>query len=134
MRATEYFLNGYSCSESVVSAASDDGLCDKELLSVATPFSGGIGSGCLCGTVSGAMLVIGHLFGNNNKYNNPPVARELARKFMDRFKEAHKVTCCRALSKGFEFHSPERKQHCTNLVEFSYNCLTDLVKETVKNG
>ena len=67
MKAVEYFLDGNSCSESVVSRAIELGLCDKELLSVATPFSGGIGSGCLCGAVSGSLLVIGHLFGKNNK-------------------------------------------------------------------
>lgn len=134
MKATDYFLNGNSCSESVVLAAADDGFCDKGLLSVASPFSGGLGSGCLCGAISGAMIVIGNLYGKNNKYNNPPIAREIAKQFMERFKEVHKVTCCRILSKGFEFHTPERKQHCANFVDFSYKCLTDLLKETAKNG
>lgn len=134
MKATEYFLNGNSCSESIILAAKDEGLCDEGLLSVASPFSGGLGSGCLCGAISGAMIVIGYLYGKKNKFNNPPIARDIAKTFMNKFKEAHKVTCCRILSKGFEFHTPERKQHCLNFVEFSYNCLTNLLKESVKNG
>ena len=134
MKAVEYFLNGNSCSESVVSRAIELGLCDKELLSVATPFSGGIGSGCLCGAVSGSLLVIGHLFGKNNKYGNPVIARQLAKEFMDKFKEQHKVTCCRVLSKGTEPGTIERKQHCSAFVEFCSNNLDLLLKENVHNG
>ena len=36
MKAVEYFLDGNSCSESVVFRAIELGLCDKELLSVAS--------------------------------------------------------------------------------------------------
>ena len=39
---------GYSCSESIVMEAIEKGLVPKELLPVATSFSGGMGSGCLC--------------------------------------------------------------------------------------
>lgn len=137
MRAVEYFLDGNSCSESIVLGAIDKGYCDKDLLSVASPFSGGIGSGCLCGAISGAMLVIGHLYGKNNRYNNMPIARALAKKFMDTFKEFHPATCCRILSRGTEAGTPERKQHCTSFVEFCFNLLEATLKEaseTVKNG
>lgn len=134
MKAVEYFLDGNSCSESVISWAIEQGLCDKELLSVSTAFSGGIGSGCICGAVSGSLLVIGHLFGKNNTYGNPPIARQLAKEFMDKFKEQHKVTCCRALSKGTEPGTIERKQHCSSFVEFCSNNLESLLKENVTNG
>ena len=137
MKPTDYFLNGNTCSESIVLASIDKGWCDETLLPVASPFSGGIGSGCLCGTVSGSMLVIGHLYGKGNKYGNPPLAKFLAKEFMDSFKETHKATCCRVLTRGMEFGSPERKQHCVNFVEYSFNTLERLIekaKESVKNG
>ena len=137
MSAIDYFLNGNSCSESVVLNAIENGLCDKSLLAVATPFSGGMSSGCVCGTVSGSMLVIGHLYGKENIYGNPPIAKQLAKEFIEKFKDAHKATCCRVLTRGLEFSSPERKNHCTNLVEFSSKLLEDILKnasETVKNG
>ena len=51
MNAVDYYKSGYSCSESIVKEAIDLGLCDESLLPVATSFSGGIGSGCLCGAV-----------------------------------------------------------------------------------
>ena len=135
MKAVEYFMQGNSCSESIILEAIEKKYCDKDLLSVATGFSGGISSGCLCGAVAGSIMVISSLFGKENKYNNPLKARELSKEFMTKFKEAHKATCCRVLSKGFEMHSPERKQHCCNFVEFCSNLLSEIVeKELVKNG
>ena len=128
MEAVEYFLSGNSCSESIILASADKGWCDKSLLPLATPFSGGIGSGCLCGAVSGSLMVIGSLYGKENSYENPPIAKALAKEFMDKFKETHKATCCRVLSRGFEFGSPERKQHCTNFVEFCFNTLEEILK------
>ena len=104
MKSIEYFLNGNSCSESIILGSIDDGICDKSLLAVASPFSGGIGSGCLCGAVSGSLMVIGYLYGKNNSFGN-----------------------------GFEFGSPERKQHCTNFVEFCYNTLNNILRDVVKN-
>ena len=134
MKAVEYFMQGNSCSESIILEAIEKGYCDKDLLSVATGFSGGIGSGCLCGAVAGSIMVISSLFGKENKYNNPLNARELSKEFMTKFKDAHKVTCCRALSKGFEMHSPERKQNCCNFVEFCSNTLSEIVgNELVKH-
>lgn len=137
MKAAEHFLNGNSCSESIILGATDNGLCGEELLPLATGFSGGIGSGCLCGAVSGSIMVIGSLYGKGNKYGNPPIARQLAKRFMDNFKEIHKATCCRVLSRGTEPGTPERKQHCSSFVEFAYNNLETILneaKETVNNG
>lgn len=116
-KAVDYYKNGLSCSESVVCAAIDEGLCDKSLLSVATAFSGGMSSGCICGAVAGAQIVLGHIFGRQNKKNNDESARVKAKEFIDEFKKRRKATCCRILSSGHEFTSKERKENCTALVE-----------------
>ena len=47
--------------------AAEKGLVPKELLSIATSFSGGMGSGCLCGAIAGSQIVIGWLFGKDNQ-------------------------------------------------------------------
>ena len=48
MKAVEYFMTqGFSCCESVVKWGIDEGLCPPEMLSAATAFSAGMGSGCL---------------------------------------------------------------------------------------
>ncbi len=129
--ADKYFMEGYSCSEAVVQAAIDKGLAQKELLSAATPFSGGMGSRCLCGAVAGAQLVIGSLYGKNETKDGKE-ARKLAKEFYEKFTGKHKVTCCKVLSAGFEdFHSPERRNHCRTMVKDSCEILNSLLKEKI---
>ncbi len=114
-KAAKNFKEGYSCSESIVKAGIDAGLLPDEFLSCATSFSGGMGDRCLCGAIAGSQIIIGYLHGKGKTER----ARALAKEFIEEFKKTHKATCCRVLSAGFDFHSPERKSHCTNMV---YDC------------
>ena len=127
-KASNYYKQGYSCSESVVKAAIELGLCDKSLLAVSSSFSGGMSSGCLCGAVAGAQMVLGYNFGKENPTGNTEIARVKAKEFMDNFKENHKATCCKVLTAGLEFGSPERKQNCTFLVEECAESLENLLE------
>ena len=131
MKASEYFNNGYSCSESMIKWAIDEVLVSDELLSVATPFSGGMGSGCLCGAIAGAQMIIGSQFGRENKYGNELLARVKAKELIQRFMETHKATCCRVLTRGMEMGSTERKAHCTNMVNDCENLVKDLLKSEI---
>ena len=126
-KAINYYKQGYSCSESVVHAAIDAGLCDKSLLAISTAFSGGMSSGCLCGAVAGAQMILGSNFGKGNAQNNEESARAKAKEFMDKFKNNHKATCCKVLTAGLEFGSPERKQNCTSLVGECAEILDNIV-------
>lgn len=128
MKAGEYFNNGYSCSESMIKWAIDEGLVDENALSLATSFSGGMGSGCLCGAIVGAQMIIGSQFGRDNKFGNENIAREKAREFIQKFVEKHKATCCRVLTRGMEFSGPNRKAHCTNMVDECENLVKELVQ------
>ena len=124
--APEYFKEGYSCSESIARAAVELGLAGDEFVSIATGFSGGMGARCLCGAVAGSQMVLGLLHGKN-KDNT---ARTLAKKFYDRFVENHKVACCKVLSAGFkDFHSPERRLHCVNIVAECASILDKMLSE-----
>lgn len=127
-KALDYYKQGYSCSESVVLAAIDAGLCDKNLLSVATAFSGGMSSGCLCGAVAGAQMVLGANFGKQNSRLNEETARAKAKEFIEEFKKKRKATCCKVLTAGFDFNSPERKQNCMSLVEECAGILDNMIK------
>lgn len=130
-QAVDYYKSGYSCSESVVLAAIDAGLCDANLLPVATSFSGGMSSGCLCGAVAGAQMVIGANFGKQDKNQKDDTARTKAKEFIDEFKKNRRATCCKVLSSGFDFHSPERKQNCTSLVNECAKILEDITQVKV---
>ena len=73
--APKYFLEeGYSCSESIAKAAVEIGLAKEEIISIATSFSGGMGSGCLCGAVAGAQMIIGLMHG---KWIRPTIHHNL---------------------------------------------------------
>ena len=123
--APDYFLNGYSCSESIARAAVDLGLADESFISIATSFSGGMGSGCLCGAIAGSQMVLGLLHG---KYKDN-TARVLAKEFYQKITSIHKVTCCKVLTKDFkDFHSPERKNHCVNMVADCARILDEMLE------
>lgn len=128
-KALTCFNNGYSCSESIVKAAIDEGLCPKDLLPCATTFSAGMSSGCACGTITGAQLVLGYLFGRENKFGNQASAREKAAELIEEFKKRNKVTCCRILSSGLV--GSAKKEHCSKFVEDVSDILESLVKVTV---
>ena len=131
MKAAEYFNQGYSCSESIIMEAIEQGIVPKELLSVATSFSGGMSSGCLCGAIAGSQIVLGWLYGKNNKNDNDVQARALAKQFIEEFKKSHKATCCRVLTAGMDMASPERKAHCTNMVNDCSKILAEIIKVKV---
>ena len=132
MKAAEYFNNGYSCSESIIKWAIDKKLVSDDLLPVATSFSGGMGSGCLCGAIAGAQMIIGAQYGRENKNNNEVIARKLAKEFIQKFTEVHKATCCRVLTRGFDMASPDRKKHCVNMVEFCQKTVEEMLKNEIK--
>ena len=124
--APNYFKEGYSCSEAIAKAAVELGLADDSFISIATSFSGGMSSRCLCGAVAGSQMVLGLLHGKN-KDNT---ARNFAKEFYERFTSIHKVACCKVLSAGFkDFHSPERKNHCTNMVADCAKILDSMLAE-----
>ncbi len=129
MKAVEYFMQGYSCSESIVKEAIDKNLVPKELLSCATSFSGGMGSGCLCGAIAGSQMVLGYLYGRDNKSGNEVLARQKAKQFIEEFKKTHKATCCRVLTAGFDMASKDRKEHCQNMVNTCSDILYKLIEK-----
>jgi C_GCAxxG_C_C family probable redox protein len=132
MNASEYFNKGFSCSESMIKWAIDEGLASKELLPVATSFSGGMGVGCLCGAIAGAQMIIGAQYGRENLVGNENIARMKAKELVTKFTKAHGATCCRSLTRGLEMGSPDRKSHCTNMVEFCQKIIEELAQVEVK--
>ena len=131
MKAVEYFNSGFSCSESIIKEAVEKGIVPEELLPVATSFCAGIGVGCLCGAVAASQIVIGWIYGRDNKFGNEVKAKALAKQFMEEFKKNHKATCCRALTNGLDMGSPERKAHCSNTVNDCSKILEEMIKVKV---
>lgn len=128
--AKKYFLEeGYSCSESVLKAAIDMGYAPKEVMICATAFSGAMGVGCLCGTIAGAQIALSSALGRVDSSQDPSFCRQKATQLVEKFKKRHKFTCCKALTAGFDFHSKDRKLHCSKMLESSCDILESILKE-----
>ena len=109
-QAEELFLSGHNCAQSVVLSFADDLKFSKELaLTMAAGFGGGLGKQQeTCGAVTGAIMVLGLLKGedvNNNdelKTSAYAAVKDLTRDFV----AAYKSTNCRDLI-GCDLNSPE---------------------------
>ena len=90
-----------------------------------------MGSGCLCGAVAASQMVLGLLHGKH-KDN---IARQLAKEFYQKITSIHKVTCCKVLTKDFkDFHSPERKAHCANMVSDCATILDEMLERELSTA
>ena len=129
-KAVEYFLSGgYSCSEAVIKAATEEGLIDENpemLMKIASAFSGGMASGCVCGAVSASQICIGAKYGRSDVSGEK--IGNLSAELVSRFKEKHRATCCKFLSRGFEHADPKRKIHCQKFVADACDILEDMIK------
>ncbi|MCI8423019.1 MAG: C_GCAxxG_C_C family protein [Lawsonibacter sp.] len=97
----------YNCCQSVlVPFAREMGLTEAQAYALGTNFGSGMGNGLVCGTLSGAFLVLGAAgFG-------PQKAVALLRQFQ----AEHEATDCRTLLKASHDRGEERKAHCDGLV------------------
>ena len=129
-KATKYFKEGYSCSEAILKAAIDEELISEHILPVATAFSGGMSSGCLCGAVAACQIIIGATNGRTDIAQPPDTAKALAKEFLTQFKEKRGSSCCRVLTAKHNFSSPERKLHCTQIVNDATELLEQLLRGT----
>lgn len=109
-RAVSCFAEGFSCSQSVLSAFGPQlGLDRETALRVASAFGGGMGRrGETCGVVTGAFMVIGLKCGRTRVDNDE--AREkaynLVSEFVVEFESQHGSVICRELL-GCDISTPE---------------------------
>lgn len=138
-KAVELYKSGFSCSESIIRAAYQCKAINKStdietLTRIASSFSGGMGeSGCLCGAVAGAQIILGMNFGRKDSSVRASEIKAISKSFIEKFKEKEKVTCCKALTAKYDFGSPERKSHCANIVKNTALLLSDHIKENLES-
>ena len=103
-KARELFLEGYNCAQAVFCAFGDlTGLETEEAARLASSFGGGMGRMReVCGTVSGALLVLGVLRGYADPKDGEAKKEHyhLVQEFARRFKEINKTIICRELLQG----------------------------------
>ena len=115
--AEQRYRNGdYYCSEAIISTIRNyfDPDMPEQAIAIGSGFPVGMGGAmCVCGAVSGGVVMIGYFFGRSTprdtKVNK---AMELTKELHDYFQSKHKVLCCKILCKGMELGSPKHMEQC----------------------
>lgn len=141
--ARDAFLNGYNCTQAVLSAFSDKiNTPIEDILKIAQPLGGGISRlREICGSVSGGALVLGALFGSSN-YKDYDAKKEVYRYTQllgKRFEELNGSVVCRdllGLTTKSSGAAPEKrteayykKRPCADLVWISALLVAQIVEE-----
>jgi C_GCAxxG_C_C family probable redox protein len=117
-KAGNYFKQGYNCAESIFLTFRQylTPELDEEFVRMATPFGGGLGhSGCICGALSGAIMLLGLKKGRTSPATSRDAAYDLSGEFQKKFMNEFGATCCRALNKH-PFSTPEQGKNCLKII------------------
>jgi C_GCAxxG_C_C family probable redox protein len=117
-KAGTYFKSGYNCAESVLRTYLDMYPQDfgNEVARLASTLGGGMGrSGCACGALTGAELVLGMFVGRDSQTKEQKnQIYKLSAELHDRFKEKFGSTCCRVLNLE-DYQSQEHFRRCLKI-------------------
>ncbi len=138
-KAVDYFSQKLHCSQSVLAAFSEEcGIMEEQALKLGSCFGGGMRKGEVCGAVSGALMVLGLLYGQKNA--GDAEGRQSSNKvndlMMDRFKEKCGSYVCNDLL-GCDITTEEGHQHCVDNKLFTEFCpkmvaaAVDIVEEII---
>lgn len=140
-KAVKYFKDGFHCSQAVFASYADKcGFSEEQALKLGSCFGGGMRKGEVCGACSGALMVLGSLYGQYDLKDEQ--SRETANEVNDRMMEGFEKACGSCLCKeilGCDISTPEGKQWarennlfkelCPQLVEKAVNVLEEIIRE-----
>ena len=134
-KAENYYRNGdFYCSESIIKTFIEEFNLDlpDDVIAMASAFPVGMGnSGCSCGAVIGAQMMLGYFFGRrqagSNKVNK---TMELSAELHDYFREEHGSLCCRVLTKDYKIGSKDHIKQCVDFTgKMAYVAAEKICKE-----
>ena len=135
--AVELFEGGLYCSEAILQTYNSRlrlGLNDAALR-MATAFGAGLGgSRCLCGALSGAVLVASAIKGRTTAGESEGGLFELTQQLHDRFRGRFNATCCRTLTRPVEWGTAEHHLYCNRFVKGAVEILAELLVENSTHG
>ena len=112
--ASEKFLSGYNCAQSVLYAYSDELKLAKE---TALKLACGLGAGMarrgeVCGAVTGGVLVIGLKYGRGERDDRSATEQTYQKtlELMARLEQQHGSCLCRTLLNGCDLRTAEGQQ------------------------
>jgi len=116
-RAVIKYKEGYNCAETILRAFRDELKLDlsDDSMKIATGFGGGLGqAGCMCGALTGAVMVLSLLQGRTSSAVSRDPAYNSARDFHQAFSDAFGASCCRVLN-PHEFGALEQRKNCLKI-------------------
>lgn len=136
--AVEIFHSGFACSESIVYAIRKHFKLElsDDAIAMSSGFPWGLGGGgCICGALAGGTMMLGYFFGRTVP-GDPKINQcfEICHELHDDFCRHCGASCCRALTRGMEKNSPERKAQCTDFVEFTVKRTAELILNNSECG
>ena len=109
-KAVVYYSQNFNCAQSIFAVyAVEHGIEETLALRLGTNFGGGARKGELCGAVSGALMVLGLLYGHGKRGDAAAKARAyaLSEEYMNRFIRENGSVVCRELL-GYDLSVPEQ--------------------------
>ncbi|NHJ47027.1 MAG: C_GCAxxG_C_C family protein [Asgard group archaeon] len=132
-KALDYFKGNYNCAQSVFRTVLEEkGLFFDQAPSIANAFGGGIiGRGEICGAVSGAIMAIGALSGNNGSdiVEQKKLARVKTEEFYKQFEAVFGHNTCNGLI-GIDPNDPDAKIKARDAGIYRENCPKFVAKAT----
>ena len=123
-KALNYFSQKLHCSQSVIAAfAGECGITEEQALKLGSCFGGGMRKGEVCGAVTGALMVLGLLYGQKNAGDaeGRMISNKVNDLMMDRFKEKCGSYICNDLL-GCDIATKEGAQYCRDNNLFTEFC------------
>lgn len=91
--ALNYFSNKLHCSQSVIAAYAEEcGITEEQALKLGSCLGSGMRKGEVCGAVTGALLVLGLLYGQKSSQDTE--GRQKSNKVNDLMMNKFKENCC----------------------------------------
>lgn len=114
-KALEYFRRGFHCSQAILASYADlCGLTEKQALKLGACFGSGMRKGEVCGACSGALMVLGSLYGQYDLSDT--ASRQTANEVND------------LMMKGYARENNLFKERCPQFVENAMDVLAEIIR------
>ena len=140
-KAVDYYSHNFNCTQGVFTTyAVEHGMDEKLALKLATNFGGGARKGEMCGAVSGALMVLGLLYGHSESddLDTKAKAYAMAEVYMNRFIKKNGSVVCRELL-GYDLSKPDEKAIilennlfrtvCPDMIRSAVEILDEMIEE-----
>ncbi|MBN1697271.1 MAG: C_GCAxxG_C_C family protein [Spirochaetales bacterium] len=139
--AVNKFKDGYNCAQSMIYSFADDvGIDTSIALKLSSGFGGGMGrKGNVCGAVTGAILIIGLIYGRgeNEDRLKQEETYKYVREFINRFEKKYDTIECKSLIDNIDLLSEEGQNKfkeskmiykCCEYIESANRIIQEMIK------